>query len=136
MTSLVFPPFTKREFSEADKHVIKFLRQYKQYGAKRFLKEFSHKSWSRSGLDKMIRKIYRTGTSKHLSGIGRSRTARTAHKIEKVETFVLSQKDLPQTHSSQRQIARAFGISQRSVNRIVKKDLRLACMKKRGVHKN
>jgi len=44
-------------FSEEDKHVIKFLRQNKHFGAKRFLKEFPHKSWSRGGLDKIIRKI-------------------------------------------------------------------------------
>jgi len=31
-------------FSEEDKHVIKFLRQNKHYGANRFLKEFPHKS--------------------------------------------------------------------------------------------
>jgi len=50
-------------FSEEDKNVIKFLRQNKHQGAKRFLKEFPHKSWSRGGLDKIIRKIDRTGTS-------------------------------------------------------------------------
>jgi len=33
MTSLIFPPFTKMEFSEEDKHVFKFFRQNKHYGA-------------------------------------------------------------------------------------------------------
>ena len=37
---------------------------------------------------------------------------------------------MPQTHRTQRQIAREIGISQRSVNRIVKRDLRLQCLKK------
>jgi len=86
-------------------------------------------------LNKIIRKIYRTGTSKRrLPGIGRSRTARTADKTEEVEALVLSQEDLLQTHRAQRQIARGVGVilSQRSVNRIVKKDLRLICMKKVG----
>ena len=41
---------------------------------------------------------------------------------------------MPQTHRTQRQIARGVGKSQRSVNRIVKKDLRLICMKKRRAH--
>ena len=50
-------------FSEEDKHVIKFLRQNKHYGAKRYLKKFPHKSWSRSGMAKIIRKTGRTGTS-------------------------------------------------------------------------
>src|SRR6218665_2719433 len=38
---------------EDDKHVIKFLRQSKHYRANTFLKEFPHKTWSCSGLDKM-----------------------------------------------------------------------------------
>src|SRR6218665_1725339 len=123
-------------FSEEDKHVIKFLRQNKHFGTKRFLKEFPHKSWSRGGLDKIrpIRKIDRTVTSKRLPGSGRPRTARTADKIEEVETLAFSQEDFPQTHRTQRQIAREVGISQRSVNRIVKKDLRLICMKKCRAH--
>jgi len=58
------------------KHVIKFLRQNKHYEAKRFLKEFPHKSWSCNGLDKIIRKTDHTGTSKRLlDGSGRPRTA-------------------------------------------------------------
>src|SRR6218665_3895899 len=121
-------------FSEEDKHVIKFLRQNKHYGAKRFLKEFPHKSWSRGGLDKIILKYDRTGTSKRLPGSGRPRTARTADKIEAVETLALSQEDLPQTHCTQRQIALEVGIFKHTVNRIVKKDLRLICMKKHRAH--
>src|SRR6218665_3084255 len=104
-------------FSEEDKHVIKFFRQNKHYETKRFVKEFSHKSWSCSGLNKIIRKIDRTGTSKRLSGSGRPRTALTADKIEEVETLVLSQEDFPQTHRTQRQIAREVGISQFSTFR-------------------
>jgi len=85
-----------------DKHIIKFLRQKKHYGAKRFLKEFPHKTWSRSGLDKIIRKIDRTGTSNRLLRRGCPRTARTTGKIEEVETLASSQEDLPQTHHTQR----------------------------------
>src|SRR6218665_268938 len=122
-------------FGEKDKHVTKFIRQNKHNGANRFLKEFPYKSWwSRSGLNKIIRKIDRTGISKRLPGSGRPRTARTADKIEEVETLVLNQEDLPQTRRTQRQIALEVGISQRFVNRIVKKDLRLICMKKRRAH--
>src|SRR6218665_98484 len=134
MTSLIFSPFTKMAFSEEDKHVIKFFRQNKRYGAKRFLKEFPHKRWSRGGLDKVIRKIDRTGTSKRLPGSGRPQTAPTADKIEEVETLALSLEDFPKTHRTQRQIAREVGISQCTVNRIVKKDLHLICMKKRRAH--
>ena len=83
-------------FSEEDKHVNKFLSQNRHYGAKRFLKEFPHKSWSRGGLDKTIRKLDRTGTSKRLPSSGRPLTARTAAKIEEVETLALSQEDFSQ----------------------------------------
>jgi len=88
-------------------------------------------------LDKIIRKIDRTGTSNRLPGSGLPHTAQTADKIEEVETLVLSQEVLPQTNRAQRQIAREVSISQRSVNRIVKKDLRLImqlCMKKHRSH--
>ena len=134
MTSLIFRLFPKMSFSEEDKHSIKFLRQSKHYGAKRFLKEFPHKGWSCSVFDNIIREIDRTGTLQHLPSSGCLRTARTDDKIEEVETLVLSQEDLSQTHRTQRQIAREVGISQRSVNRIVKKDLRLTCLKKRRAH--
>jgi len=67
-------------------------------------------------------KIDRTGTSKRLPGSG---CPCTADEIEEVETLVLSQEDLPQAHRIQRQIAWEVGISQCSVNRIVKKDLGL-----------
>ena len=59
MTSVIFSPFTTMVFSEEDKHIIKFLRQNNHYGAKRFVKEFPHKSWSRSELNTIIRKIDR-----------------------------------------------------------------------------
>ena len=100
-------PFTKRAFSEEDKHVIRFLRLNKHYGAKRVLKEFLHKSYSRAGLCNIIRMIERTGISKRLPGSGRP--PRTADNIGAVETLALSQEDLPQTHRTQRQIAREVG---------------------------
>ena len=40
MTPLIFPPFTKMAFSEEDKHVIKFFRQNKHYGANDFYKSY------------------------------------------------------------------------------------------------
>src|SRR6218665_2320847 len=105
MTSFIFPTFTQMAFSEEDKHVIKFFKQNNHYGGNRVLKEFPHGNWPRSGLDTIIRKIARTGTSKRLPGSGRMRTARTADKIEEVKTLVLSQEDFPQTHRTQRKIA-------------------------------
>ena len=121
-------------FSEEDKISIQFLRQNKQYGAKKFLKEFPHNGWSLGGLKKLIRKIDSTGTSARRPGSGRRRTVRTLDNINGVEELVLSQDGNPQTHSTQRQIARELGISRSSVNNIVKQDLRLKCLKKRKAH--
>lgn len=121
-------------FSEEDKISIKFLRQNKQYGAKKFLKEFPQKGWSLGGLKKLIRKIDTTGTAARCPGSGRWWTVRTVDNINDVEALVLSQDGNPQTHRTQRQISRELGISQPSVNNIVKWDLRLKCLKKRKAH--
>ena len=48
-----------------------------------------------------------------------------------MQALVLSQEDRPQSLLTQREIAREVGISQTSVNEIVKIDLRLKCFKKR-----
>src|ERR1700690_129350 len=121
-------------FSKEDKISIKFLRQNKQYGAKQFLKEFPQKGWSLGGLKKLIKKIDTTGSAARCPGSGRRRTVRTVDNIDDVEALVLSQDDNPQTHGTQRQIAREPGISQTSVCRIVKTDLRLKCLKRRKAH--
>jgi len=118
-------------FSDEDKISINFLRQNKQYGAKKFLKEFPQRGWSLGGLKKLIRKIDTTGTAARRPGSGRRRTVHTVGNINDVEALVLSQDDKPQTHRTQRQIARELGISQKSMSNIVKRDLRLKCLKKR-----
>jgi hypothetical protein len=82
-------------FSEEDKIAIKFLRQNKQYGAKKFIKEFPLKGWSLGGLKKLIRKIDTSGTVARRPGSGRRRTVRTVAVINDVEALVLSQDDNP-----------------------------------------
>lgn len=119
-------------FSVEDKHVIKFLRQTKGYSAKQLLKMFPEKQWTLGGLNHLIHKID-IGDIHRKPG-GRPRCARTDDVIDQVEDLVLSQEDAPQSHSSQRQIARQVGISLTSVNRIIKNDLQLKCHKKRRAH--
>ena len=72
-------------FSEEDKHIIKFFRQNKRYGAKRCFKDFPHKSWSRSGLNKIICKTDCTGTSKRLPGSGRRALLGLLTKLKKLK---------------------------------------------------
>jgi len=54
--------------------------------------------------------------------------------VKQVEELTLSQKDAPHTHSTQREIPCQVGISVASVNRIIKKDLRLKCFKRHRAH--
>lgn len=58
----------KMTFSEEDKIVIKFLRQNKNYGAKKFLTKFPDKGWTLGGLKALLRKIDLTGSSKRRMG--------------------------------------------------------------------
>lgn len=118
-------------FSDEDRAVIKFLRETKHYGAKRLIGEFPTKNWSLGGLKKLLRKIDERGTANRKTGSGRPRTARTSDNIHNVEELVLSQEDRPQTHLTQREIARELEISTTSVNEIIHRDLRLKCYKKR-----
>jgi transposase len=117
-------------FTNDDKVAIKFLRQNKGYGAKRLMSEFPTKSWKLSGLKKLIKKIDETGSIERRPGAGRPRTARCDDNIEQVEQLALSQENKPGTHFTQREIARELNVSRSTVNRIVKRDLRLKCFKK------
>jgi len=72
---------------------------------------FPEKHWSRSGLNYLIQKIDDIGNINRRPGSGRQRSARTADAVAQVEELVQSQEDAPQTHSSQRQIARQLGVS-------------------------
>ena len=118
-------------FSVADRTTIKFLRETKKYGARRLMSEFPTKQWSLAGLNRLLRKIDTTGSAERRPGQGRKRSVRTQENIDNVGDLVLSQDNNPQTHRTQREISRELGISRGSVNRIVRRDLRLQCFKKR-----
>ena len=45
--------------SSEDKHVIKYLRQNKNYSARRLLKEVPMKGWTLGGLNHLIQKIFK-----------------------------------------------------------------------------
>ena len=117
-------------FTHEDRVLIKCLRESKGYSARRFLKEFPNKNWKVGGLNKLIRKIDSFGTINHLPGAGRPRSVRNVENIAAVEELVLSQDGQPQTHRTQRQISLETGIKRTSVQRIIKRDLRLKCLKR------
>jgi len=82
-----------------------------------------------SGLNKLLKKIDETGSIERSKGAGRLRSVRHNDNIERVEQPALSQEDKPGTHLTQPETARETGISQPTVSRILKNDLRLRCSK-------
>jgi len=119
--------YRKMVFTEEDKVAFKFLRGTKCYGAKCLLAEFPAKQWSLGGLNKLLKKIDETGSIERSKGAGRPQSVRHNDNIERVEQLALSQDDKPGTHLMQREIACETGISQPTVSRILKNDLRLWC---------
>ena len=88
-------------------------------------------AWSRSALDRLLRQIDATGSADRKSDSGTKRTACTRDNIGHVELLIVSQEDAPGTHRSIRQVASETGIPTKSVRRIVHKDLKLKCFKKK-----
>jgi transposase len=117
--------------SKEDAVLIKNLYLSKGYGARRLLREFPDKMWTRGGINKLLTKIRETGTIERQPGSGRPRSARTNENVEKVHEMVLSQEDKPKSHRSTRQISRETGIHRSSVVRIIHRDLDLKCLKRR-----
>ena len=109
------------------------MSKYKGYGAKKLIREFPGKGWSVTGIHYLLQKLWDTRTSARQPGSGQPRTVRTEHNVDAVQELVLSHKDIPKTHQTMRQIERETGIHRSSdrCHRIVHKDLRLICLKKR-----
>jgi len=106
------------------------LCKFKNYAAKRLIREFPTKGWSVSSVNKLLKKLRDTGTTARRAGSGRRRIARIDDNVDSVNELVLSQEGAPKTHQSTRQIARETGIHHSSVYRIVRQDLKLKCLKK------
>jgi len=49
-------------FSEEDRVLIKNLNLYKGYGPRRLMTEFPEKNWKKGGLEKLLRKLWETGS--------------------------------------------------------------------------
>ena len=71
-------------FSKEDRILIQNLYEFKEYGAKRLIKEFPQKGWQLRGLNYLLRRLRETGTTDRLPGGGRPRTSRTAENIATV----------------------------------------------------
>ena len=118
-------------FSKEDKILIKNLFELKEYTANQLVREFLSKGWNVGSVYKLLQKLRVTGSVDHRPGSGRRHSSRTADNIDLVSKLMLSQEDKPQSHRAVREISRETGIYRSSVNRIIHKDLRLKCLKKR-----
>ena len=78
-------------FTDEEKHFIKFLRNEKRYCSRKFIREFPNKTWSRRGLDHLIKKIDEYDSTARKSGSGRRRTASHDDNIDTVSDLVQSQ---------------------------------------------
>ena len=82
-------------FSEEDKHMIRSLREKKQFSDRRFLTEFSYKNSISNGLDYLLKKIDTRAAVTRLTGSGLPRTARTADNVDVVIEMVMSHENQP-----------------------------------------
>jgi len=96
-------------FSDEDKILTKSL-YLKSYRAKRLTDEFSEKSWTKRGVNKLLKKLRNTVTVDRRPGSGRPHSGRTAENAETVNDLVLSQEDKPQTNRTVCEISRETGI--------------------------
>ena len=110
-------------FTDDDRTLIRILRTEKHYNAHQMMTEFPARNWSKRSLNRLIKKIDSTGSSKRKRGSGRPVSARTTDNIVRVATLLCSQEDNPGTSKSPREIERETGISRSSVRRISSKDL-------------
>ena len=88
---------------------------------------FPNKNCTLGGLKTLLRKIDATDSVERRSGSGRPRTVRVPPDVI-ANVQDLSEENAPKTHISQRRISRRAGVSLGSVNRIIRKDLRLTCL--------
>jgi len=105
--------------------LIHNLHVLKSYSSKEIINEVPQKGrhLCTGSLNYLLKKLWETGTTDWQPGSGRLRTSRTAENIDTVNDLALSQVGAPGTHKTTRQIAREIGILQRSVGRIVHKDI-------------
>ena len=118
-------------FRVEDRLLIKNLFECNGYGAKKLVKEFPGKDWRVRSVNKLSKRFREYGITDWQPGSGRPKTARTSEKIEALDYLIFSQDGAPQTHRTTHQIFRETGIHRSSVSRIVHKDLRLKCLKKK-----
>lgn len=90
--------------SEDDRTLIRILRIEKHLNAYQMMNEFPARNWSKNNLNRLIRQIDASASSKRKPVTGCLRSARrpTANNIACVAELVCSQEDNPGTSKSHR----------------------------------
>ena len=83
-----------------------------------------------SGLHHLLKKIDDSKSVGNTPESGFSKTARTDCNINGIAELLLSQEDQLQSHLSVREISHELRKNRSFVHRIIKHDLRLACLKR------
>jgi len=93
-------------FSDKNKILIKKLYKFKGSIARQLRTEFSDKRWTKSSINRLLKKFRDTGTVDRRQGSGKPQSACTDENTDKVNIMVLSQEVQPRTHSTVREISR------------------------------
>ena len=91
-------------FSDEDRILIKKSLHLKGYTANRLTDKFSEKSWTKHGVNKLLKKLRDTGTFDSRPVSSRPRSAHAEENVDTVNDLVLSQEDKPQTHRTVHEI--------------------------------
>jgi len=90
-------------FSDEDKILVKKLYRVKEYKALELMNKFSNKCWTKSSINRLLKKFGDTGAVNRLTGSGRPRSTCTKETVDLVNDLVLSQADTLQTHRTVRE---------------------------------
>lgn len=116
--------------SAEDKMRIQTLRE-QRLGYRAIVAKYPEKKWSRSTVKAICKRVDVTGSAiVRQQGSGRPKTVRSTENIEKVGELICSQENQPGTSKSTRKIAEELNIHRSSVQRIVKRDLRLSAYRR------
>lgn len=106
-----------------------------KYGVLRIINVHLEYRWNVNGVKKMLKMSEEIGDVGQKEGSGRTKSLRTEKNIKPVRELILSQEDLPETHSTSAEIAREINTDCQSLSCINDEDLDLNLLRKLKVHK-
>ena len=80
----------KMTLTKEDKAIIEILFKEKGWRGRKIVKKFPSKMWTRTSIDRLIRKIQTTGITDRIKGSGRPRTVTTPQNIALIDELAVS----------------------------------------------